>query len=72
MQSFSQEASKYHKEIPPYLSKIGKYLPEYSLLQGCSEFVFLVEIQNATIPQAMGHIFIRTPNFASVPRLSTE
>ena len=56
----------------PYPSKIGKFLPEYLILQGCPELFLSIKIQNTTIPQGKRNIFNRAPYFVSVPSLSTE
>ena len=50
----------------------GKFLSEYLILQGCSQFVLSIKIQNSSISQAKIHISNGAPNFASVPPLSTE
>ena len=65
------------KQIPQrnpikYPNKIAISLWKYFILQGCSEFVLPIKIQNRSISQGKRYIFSRTPNFASVPLLSTE
>ena len=52
--------------------KINKSLPEFLSLQGCSEFLLLIKIQNTSISQATKHIFDRTPNISRVLPLSSE
>ena len=48
--------SEYLKGTPQYLGKIGKSLLEYLILQGCSEIVFSIKIQNTSISQAKRYI----------------
>ena len=62
---YSKEVGKYHKGAPQYSKEIGK-------LQGRSDFVLWIQIQNTSIFQVKRHTFNRTINFASVLLLSTE
>ena len=70
--SFSQVVGKYHKGTRRYLRNIDKCLTEHLILQGCSEFIFSIKIQNNSISQAKRCIFNKTHIFASVPPLSIE
>ena len=51
--------------------KLGKSLPKYLILQGCSEFVLSIKIQSIQISNAKRQIFNKIPNFVKVAPPST-
>ena len=69
---YFKEVGKYNKGTPQYSRKIGKSLSEYLILQGCSDFVLSIKIQNTFTFQVKRHTFHRATNFNSVLLLSTK
>ena len=62
----------HHKGTLQFPRGLGKSLPEYLILQECSEFVLSIKMQNTSISQIVSYILSGTRNFANVPQYSIE